>query len=175
MVVNVQVQPLAGFPEVTGAHELAWSYILDAVFADAYHAGLSALSINLPSQSLKVATELRAELSRREGDSGAEGVVLLGRSDTFPPNCRRAYSLWFGRLAPRALQRLQSRQVEGWDLQSHLSVFTLKARLWGVPIRLFKSMNRPDLVDRAMFVMRRDFASYQSTTSYYNLNIWSCR
>jgi len=173
MRTEIAVSALPGFPEVTGVHELAWSYLLDAIFADAYHAQLGVLHLQLPSQVLVSGAELRAALnSSREGSSGA-GVAVLGLDRTVPTGVRRAYLLSFGRLAPRALQVLPASTLPSWRLEHRLSTFTLKAKLWGIPIRLASGVSRPDLVDRAMFAMRQDFSRSGVTPSYYRLSTWS--
>mgnify|MGYP001095036867 CR=1 FL=1 len=173
MKTQIEVSALPGFPDVSGPHELAWSYLLDAIFADAYHAQLGILHLQLPSPSLVAGAELRAELSSaREGSSGA-GVALLGCDRTVPTGVRRVYLLRFGRLAPRGLQVLPAPDVTSWRLEHRLSTFTLKAKLWGIPIRVASGVGRPDLVDRAMFAMRQDFSRSGVASSYYRLSTWS--
>ncbi|MBS3933258.1 MAG: hypothetical protein KGZ35_02795 [Truepera sp.] len=76
-------------------------------------------------------------------------------------------------MAPRVLQKLSLRRLPGARLERTHGVFTLKARLWGIPIRLAGALNRPDLTDRAMFAMRRDFASSLDPSAYYQLSTWS--
>lgn len=172
MKLELTLHPIPGFPTPTGPHELAWSYILDAIFADAYHAAISHLHVSLPSERLSQAVTLRAELSARPDATGRKAVAILGQKRDLPAGYDRAYLLNFGAIAPRALQKL-SIGLPGARLERTQSIFTLRARLWGIPIRLAGALNRPGLVDRAMFAMRRDFASSRDPSAYYQLSTWS--
>jgi len=173
MVVEIHVRELAGFPDISGAHELSWSYILDAVFADAYHAGVDRLTCTLPTKALATAVQLRADLTQVvERPAGGTAVAELtgGAPPVELPD--RLYALSFGAAAPRRL-RAGPTVRPAMALSTSLSVFTLPARLWGVPLRLFAALRRPDLYDRASFAMRRDFARTDHVPAYYHLSVWS--
>lgn len=174
MNVEVSVSPLAGLPAPVGAHELAWSYLLDAVMADAHRRGLGALRVSVPEASLKADMHLRAALSRRErqaAEGPGVGAALLGSERVLPADATRLYSLEFGLLASGALRRVRT-ETRGWRLEEHLSVYCLSARLWGGPIRAAALLGRTDLGDRAMFGMRRAFASKHRHPAFYHLCIW---
>lgn len=177
MNVEVSVSPLAGLPAPVGAHELAWSYLLDAVMADAHRLALGALHVSVPAPDLSGELQLRAALSRGEQQPAGAGVgaALLGSERTpataVPADATRLYSLEFGVLAARALRRVRT-ETRGWRLEEQLSVYCLGARLWGVPIRAAALLGRADLGDRAMFGMRRTFASPRRRPAFYHLTIW---
>jgi hypothetical protein len=170
--VDVEVREIASLPAPSGQHELAWSYILDAVFADAYHAGVGYLKVLLPTAALMGDVEIRALVSRRMPQPEGRAIADLGGGKTLARDATRVYSLGFGTMAPRALRRLERNEPTGFTTVSHLSCFTPAARLWGIPIRLARSANRPDLVDRGMAEMRRSFAAERDPHAYYQLSVW---
>ena len=172
MNVTITHAPLPGLPAPTGPHELAWSYILDAVFADAYHAEIGHLHVILPTDLLKADVEVRALASRRTPTPEGRAVADLGGGETPLDDATRVYLLGFGTMAPRALHRLGRDEPAGFTSVSHLSCFTPAARLWGIPIRLARSVDRPDLVDRGMAAMRRSFAAERDPHAYYQLSVW---
>ena len=172
MNVTITHAPLPGLPPPTGPHELAWSYILDAVFADAYHAGVGHLRVILPTAALTGNVEIRALVSRRTPQPERQGVADLGGGETPVGDATRVYAMGFGTMAPSALRRLGRIEPPGFTSVSHLSCFTPAARLWGVPIRLAQSIGRPDLVDRGMAAMRRAFAAERDPHAYYQLSVW---
>lgn len=172
MHVTIKHAPLPGLPLPTGPHELAWSYVLDAVFSDAYHAGIGHLQVTLPFENLVPAVEVRAQLSRGMRPSAANATADLSGSLSQVTDATRVYLLGFGALAPRALRSIARCQTTGLTLVGHLSCLTPAARLWGIPIRLAQAMKREDLVDRSMAAMRRSFASERDPHAYYQLNVW---
>ena len=172
MNVTITHAPLPGLPPPTGPHELAWSYILDAVFADAYHAGIAQLQVILPTDRLTEDVEIRALLSRRPETPGGTAVADLGGGNPSFAGANRAYLLRFGTLAPRALRSLERSAPEGLTLASNLCCFTPATRLWGIPIRFASAASRPDLVDRAMAAMRRSFGAERDPHAYYQLTTW---
>lgn len=178
MKVEITISPIPNLPEPTRAHELAWFYLLDAVIADAYHTRLDVLRLSLPSDVLKGEAQLRGELSQDtsgvNGVGGRVGVALLGLKQVLPAEVQRAYVLHFGVLAPRALRRGKiSKKMHGWQLEQWLSIYSAQTYLHGLPIRLSLLLRRPDLYDRAMFAMRRDFVSEGRVPAYYHLSTWS--
>lgn len=173
--LELSLDPLVQLPAPVGAHELAWSYLLDAVIADAYGAGLSLLRLSLPAEGLEDEVRLRAALSRRAKGASRDaiGVALLGAAHLPPGDATRLYCVTFGLLAPRELRTLSVPVAAPWRLADELSVYCLPAQLWGGPIRLASLFNRPDLGDRAMFKMRRLFVRRGRYPAYYHLKIWS--
>jgi hypothetical protein len=165
------VSPLEHLPELTGPHELSWSYILDHIFADAFHARLAHLEVNLPAKSLEAAVRLRANLTPNKAGEKGNGFAALGVTISETPDVKRFYTLRFGSVAPISLRRTKP-YTSSAKLLSHLSIFTLQASLWGIPIRLGSMLNRPDLHDRAIYAMRRAFTSETSTPAYYHLSSW---
>lgn len=172
MNVEVSVNPLLSLPALHGAHELAWSYLLDAVFADAYHAELRMLRLSLPSTSLLDDVHTRAELSYR-GEGSGSGVALMSTQHAFVQGAQRVYHLEFGALAPGVLRGVIPFDVAGFRLERQLSVYSWQARFYGLPIRLSGWLKRPYLQDRAVATMRRAFACEGSVPAYYHLSIWS--
>ena len=158
-------------PAPTGPHELAWSYLLDGIFADAYAAGVGDLRVSLPIPQLQDLVELRAALTRSVPSADGRASALLG-ADREADDGARTYVLGFGSLAARTLRRLAPPALEGWTLATELSVFTLESRLWGLPIRAAGIAGRPDLVDRGMRAMRCAFARSGHRHAYYHLAVW---
>jgi hypothetical protein len=156
--LELELTPLDGFPALQGAQQLAWNYLLDRIFADAYHTGVNALHLTLPSEQLIAEAKLRAELTPSLGDRTAH--ALLTPASSTPVKADTLYTLHYGRLSPF----YQNKSVT----RAHhlLSVFTWQARVLGLPIRLLKS---PQLVDRAMVAMRQRFTSEQYVAAYYHL------
>lgn len=163
MELEVQLNPLPGFPALEGAHELAWSYLLDVLFADAYHAGVGRLEVVLPHPDLREGVGLRARLTPSSGDK--TGLALLAPAPSGKAD--RVYTLEFGLLAPARLRRTKPTRP-GKEPQGSLYVYTLRAKLAGLGMR---SPN-PAWADRAWRAVRQHFASTQSTPSFYRLLIW---
>ena len=172
MNVTITHAPLPGLPAPTGPHELAWSYILDAVFADAYHAGVGELQVILPTDRLTEDVEIRAQVSRRSAPGTRRAVANLAGGHGDYAAVDRAYQLRFGVMAPGVLRRVGQPRPGGLNQIMNLSCFTLAARLWGVPIRVAHAAKRPDLVDRAMAAMRRSFAAERDPYAFYQLSTW---
>ena len=173
MNVTITHALLPALPPPTGPHELAWSYILDAVFADAYHAGVTDLDVEVPTADLDEDVQLRAELSGQQSE-GSSRAVMTCRPDAVVPNeARKWYRLGFGRLAPAALRTPATAPPAGWRHRETWGYFTLAARFWGLPIRAAYVLRRPDLADRAMAAMRRRFARPGDRSAYYVLDVWS--
>jgi hypothetical protein len=158
MKLELAHTPLEGFPRLQGPHQLAWNYLLDKVFADAYHAGVGTLQLTLPSRDLVAEAELRASLTPARGDRTAR--ALLGSTNDFSKRADTLYLLRYGLLAGTLRQPNAG--------ASHLlSVFTWRARALGLPIRALG--RSPRLVDRASFAMREVFASDTFVPAYYHL------
>ncbi len=172
--VTTQVQARAGLPALTGAHELAWSFLLDQVFGRADHAGVAQLEVWLPQASLEPETSLRAELTRARGE--ARGLAMLDFG-TLSPHRLDGFDwvavLSGGTLAPRSLRG--NPRLQGFTLQERRYVLTWWVRVWGAGIRLAYLCRRPDLADRASFGMRRSFARAEPVAAFYVLSIWSRR
>lgn len=173
MELELTVRELPGLPAPRGAHQLAWAYLLDALFADAWQAGAAHLTLTLPHPELLPEVLLRAELSPPRGDATA--LALLAGPDTTEPGDGpvRIYGLDFGVLAPAALRRIRPPDPAGRRLVQQLWAYTWRARLLGVPMRLANELRRPHLADRAMFSMRQGFASDEPTPAYYRLRGWA--
>ena len=186
MRVNVSLAPVPHMPAIVGPHELSWNYILDQIFADAARQGVSDLDLTLPSAPLVEAAQLRASLTslEREAEGSSRAAAWLtgtkvaaAFSKTAPESVsdsayRRLYTLRFGALAPSSLRhRVHPRAP--WLEDSAMSIFSLPAKLWGLPIRFAYLFKRPDLADRAGFQMRRRFASERAVPAYYHLTTWS--
>lgn len=164
MELEVQLNPLPGFPYPEGAHELAWSYLLDAIFADAYHAGVSRLEVMLPHPALVEGFELRASLTPT-APGGKTGLALLAPGRT--AKAERTYTLEFGLLAPARLRRAKPVRP-GKEPEHSLYVYTLQAKLAGLGMRL----PSPASADWAWRAVRQNFASPQPTPSFYRLFTW---
>lgn len=188
MRVNVSLAPVPYMPAIAGPHELSWSYILDGIFADAAHQGVSNLDLTLPSEFLVEAVQLRASLTplQKEVKGSSRAVAWLtgtevaaSISNTAPEPLSdsaytRLYTLRFGALAPSSLRHRVHLRAP-WLEEHTTSIFSLPAKLWGLPIRFAYLFKRPDLADRAGFQMRRRFASEHSVLAYYHLTTWSHR
>lgn len=173
MKVDVRVRELPGMPEPNGPHALSWSYLLDAVFADAYHRRLASLRVLVPAAALAAEVEERADVTPPRPDTVGAGVAwLTGAPDAAEgaddgPEAR--YLLTFGRLAPRVLR--SSNGVPDPSMKDRLSVYTWRARLLGLSIRLAAMRRRPEAQDRALAAMRRAFACAGDAPAYYHLHL----
>ncbi len=151
--------------ETEGAHELALAHVLDAIFADAYHAGLETL-VWYGGRAWLPELELRAELTPIK-PSGLRGVIAVD-SVASVVNGERLY--WIRRrgsvraLAPGAWRRVS---IAGW--------YTPKVRWWGVAIRASRLIGRADWVDRTMAGMRADFGQDGDRRAEYQLAIYQRR
>ncbi|RIH82772.1 hypothetical protein [Calidithermus roseus] len=161
MKLEIRVEPLPGFPDLDGAHELAWGYLLDRVFGDAYQAGVGSLSLVLPHPTLAEWGWWRAEQTPARGER--TGFAALDGSR--PQSADRVYTLRFGLLAPAAL-RNRTRGVTP-RVESRLFVYTLPALLASLPMRL----SNPRLRDAGWLGMRRRFVSEKPVVAYYCLEI----
>ena len=173
MKVTITHSPLPGLPALAGPHELAWSYILDAVFADAYHAGVGHMEVLTPGPEYEELIRVRAELSASESTATKSALAQLGGSSLTTDNHTRIYGLGFGTLAPAPLRRTQQGPFTGFALVDVIGVYTPAAKMWGIPIRVAAVAGRRDLVNRALAAMRHQFAVRNSRHAYYVLRTWS--
>ncbi|RIH87285.1 hypothetical protein Mterra_01223 [Calidithermus terrae] len=162
MELHLRVEALPGFPGLDGAHELAWGYLLDRVFGDAYRSGVGSLTLVLPHPALEEWARWRAEQTPAKG--GRTGFAALDGSRPQPAD--RVYALGFGPLAPAALRR-RSPGLAPARLEARLYVYTLPALLASLPMRL----NAPRLRDVGWLGMRRHFVSEKPVAAYYRLEI----
>jgi hypothetical protein len=163
MKLELALTPLEGFPSLQGAHQLSWNYLLDKVFADAYHAGVGTLQLTLPSHDLVAEAELRAHLTPARGDKTARAILGSNSTNSFSKTADTLYLLRYGLLAGSLFRN----HTAGSRASHLLSVFTWQARAFGLPIRALG--RSPQLVDRASFAMRRVFASDTFVPAYYHL------
>lgn len=172
MKVSVTIAPLAGLPAPVGAHELAWSYLLDAVMADAYTRELAVLHVVLP-QPLGAAVTLRAKLGTQspQVSGGRTGVALFGSSPSLPEGTTRLYRLTFGYLASFT-SPCPTPLSGSWHLTQQLSIYCLPAYLWGGLIRVANFFGNRALSDWAMYRMRQSFARRYRHPAFYQLTIW---
>lgn len=171
MKLELSITPVAAFPKLDGPHKLAWQYLLDTIFAEAYHAGVGKLNVSVPSEALVPELELRAELTPALGNS--VGIAMLGATMSPPPQAQKAFTLAYGSLAPKALRTAGTARLEGWQLKQSLYVLTWQVKALGLPMNLLNQWRAPHLADPAMFAMRGSFARSKSTPSYYRLCEWT--
>lgn len=156
--------------EVAGPHELAWSVMLDSVFADAFHAGVRNLTVSLSHSDLMDHAKLRAELTPTRGDRTA---ILCQTFDMLAdPIYDLAYTIEHGGVLGGAIQKRQLIASHSWTARQQTWVYTWRSRLIGIPIRIANMMGRADQVDRQMRRMRGVFVSRKPTISYYHLTVW---
>jgi hypothetical protein len=173
--LELHMQLIEHYPAPVGAHGLAWSYLLDNLFADAYAHNVTTMTVVLPHQGLVALCERRAHLSAQAALPHAGGTAL---AQFAPTNAfgelrvDRFYSLEHGLLAPRHLRTDQVKRTN-WQLDAQLFVLTWQVKLWGAAMKLLNQAQRPQLADRATFAMRRYFASATPTPSFYILRGWS--
>jgi len=170
--VHLKVDPLPGYPNPVGPHGLAWSYLLDTVFADAYHANVGSLELVLPSAALEHEVKLRVMLTVPKGAGVGSAVAAFRGAAVERVGARRLYTLHYGPLAPRELRRSCPASPVGWVCDKTLFVWTLRARALGASMRLFNGLRQPQLGDRAMFAMRHAFSSPTWTPAFYELKSW---
>jgi len=175
--VDIDIRPLEGYPQPEGAHGLAWSYLLDNIFADAYAHHLERLVMVLPHEALEPLCHARATLSRSNiAERGkAQGSGLAALTPDVPASLEemtRFYSLDYGLLAPSPW-REHRHTPDDWQLDAQLYVLTWQVKMWGFAMKILNQINRPHLADRATFAMRASFASALPTPSFYELRGWS--
>lgn len=167
---------IPGMPRQDGPHELAWSYILDHIYADAFHSGITSLRAYIPTTEICGQLELRSRLSGSRQHVGGESSAVI-RVDSFGPepprDAVRMYTIRFGVLAPRILRPITQPAKTGWKLDRTLSAFTWKAHMFSIPIRLAGFLRRPDLIDRAQTAMRKFFITEKIVPAFYHLEIWN--
>ena len=147
-----------------GPHNLARSHLLDAVFSDAYHAGLDELAWH-GGRAGFTDLVLTGTLTLVR-PSGRRGLILLGACPEVV-DADRVYWIQSGwRSAYRGWPR------PGWKRVSRYRLFSARSRWWGVPIRIAGVLSRPDWVDRSMARMRQDFGLDGVGRAYYTLSIW---
>lgn len=173
MRIEVEVTRVPGLPSPDGAHALAWSCILDEVFADAFMHGITDLEMVLPCEALRDAAEIRADLTSGGRTPGGTAAALLTGAHEAPPPVSRVYVLSFGVVAPRGLRRLRPPVPVGGVPEQTLSVLSWQARGLGIPIRLSGLLKQPNLSDRFMYVMRRRFVAPGHVPAYYHLTTWT--
>lgn len=173
MKVELDVRPLPGFPRLEGPHALSWSYLLDHVFSDAYTQRLKTLQMVLPSPQLEEEVALRCERMGAPTGLRGTGLAVLDGEPVPSSGVERLYGLEFGVLAPLALRPKTKPTAQPFHHTNYrISVYTLQARLLGLPLRLALTLNRPDLYDRTTFRLRHAFAHQGHTPAYYHLNTW---
>lgn len=176
MDIHLKIDSLPGYPELSGAHGLAWSYLLDTIFADAYHAKVASLQLVLPSAALEHEATLRVMLSPPKAAGTGEAVAALGAVPEEAGKARRLYTLHYGLLAPRHLRNLPSADpntdLVEWVCEGQLFVLTWQVRALGVSMRFWNGLRQPQLGDRAMFAMRHAFATPTPTLAFYELRSW---
>lgn len=170
MQVDIEITPNPGLSRVVGAHELAWCYIFDAIFADAYATGIRELDFVLPTAALVREVELRAEMTPAlpAATGTARAVLTNVRAERGPD---RVYTLHLGLTAGRIPWHSAVRPT-GYVRQSGLSVFTWRARFLGIAIRLAHALDRPALADRTMYTVRKFFIGRRTAPAYYHLSVW---
>lgn len=172
---------LPGLPNPDGAHRLAWSYLLDAVCADAYHAGVGQLDIQLPAsfeQEIRAREPFPDTSVTGASHPAAATAATLSHVAPVDGSVIRYYRLRFGPLAPATLRAATSGTSGGgappdFDHIATLYVYTLRTRLLGVPMRLLNLLDRPQPADRALIALRYAFASTHPTPAYYLLETWA--
>lgn len=164
MIVSCRLAAQAPYPlPVGGAHALAWTYILDWIFSDAYHAKVRHLECHLGWAHLDHELSLRGSLSG-PGRGSAIAVAWLGASGALSKRASRLYVVHSRCIAPGE---------PGWSLRGHYFIYTWGSRLWGIPIRLATWAGRPDWDDRMMYRMRRGFIAPHRAPCRYQLAIWN--
>jgi hypothetical protein len=171
MRVLIEQASVPGFAIPRGAVELAWTYLLDEIFADAWEANLDELTVFLPGEGLAAAVRLRAGLiPDREGAMG-RGIALLAPGPRPDPGAARTYRCRYGLFAPRAL-RSRSVRPDGEIRVRSTNIFTWRARLWGLCMRLGTALRTPALTDLAAVASRRSFVGGRGP-SYCRLSVWT--
>ena len=148
--------------ESEGAHELALAHVLDAIFADAYRAGLETLVWH-GGRAWLSELELRAELTPVKV-SGRRGVIAV---DSVPPVADEERLYWIRRRGS-----VRARAPGDWRLVRVARWYTPKVRWWGVAIRASRLIGRSDWVDRTMAGMRADFGQDGDGRAAYRLAVY---
>lgn len=155
-----------GLPPLLGPHLLAWTALLDEVFADAYHHELETLHFAVPDAVLEEPISLRADLTPTREDATGVGSVIVGSSGTHPTSATRRYRVRFGMRG----------FIFGWATQpgmTRLTAFTLRAAAWSAPIRLARLLGDPHLQDHFHYAMRAGFTDDRHGRAFYSLTVSS--
>lgn len=148
--------------KLEGPHELAWSMMLDVIYADAYRHDIGDIRFAVGIDELHEEIALREGFARHNtADHAAAWLCKQGVA----ADEHRLY------LVERVGDSVQI--PAKWALDRTYYVFTWRARWMGVFIRLAQALRQPQWVDKAMYRMRKVFFSERATPSYYKLHIWT--
>lgn len=175
MNVVIERDDRTSLPRPVGGHELAWSHMLDAAFADAYLHDIGELRVAVPRGGIADMAEVRARAALAVEKTEA-GVALLCLKRAPAREITRLYRIDLGVLArcPK-VQRCKPKETDSWRLERSIYTYTASAAIWGVGSRLAARYAGPALADRCHLSMRRDFISSRPSVAFYVLSFWSRR
>ena len=173
MKLTLSTRPVLPRAPDNGAHRLAWAAIADMVFADAYHAGVGELVAHLPMPEMEDAFALRAELTCPKGNRSA--LISSGLYDVADYEFSRVYTIEHGGVVRGRIRAHASVMQHQWVARHQIWVYTLRSRLFGIPIRLALLAGRPRFADQMSFQSRRAFVSRRPALAYYHVTVWEAK
>jgi hypothetical protein len=174
VIVNVEVDESIGFPAPTDGHNLAWGYILDSVFADAYLQGISELTVWLPRYEISRMAQTRAASMGTRPHKLRLPAAFCRHDRAALAGISRLYRLQPGTLLRQpTTYRRASIPLFGWRMEQILYVYTWRAVMWGVSSRVATRVIGNHLADTCHYSMRQAFTSPVVTPAFYVLSIWS--
>lgn len=161
-------------PDLIGAHKLAWSYLLDYIFADTYHHHVDILELSVPNLGVAREVNERTTVTPSSSRSVSSAFAQLSFSNDMPPQAQRIYRLHFGVLAPVSLRRHHRPTVlAGRTRVASLYVYTWQALMLGIPMRLGNALSCPHWADRSLAKIRQTFTTTDSCPAFYRLDTWT--
>lgn len=152
MSMQISTIPTHPVPALTGAEELSWHYILNLIFSHAYHLGCESIHFMIPDSSpLRTMIELRQRAAGLMADrSGKTALAWCLPGQGVSQAQINKYQYVFS-LTPPSLPSTQ--------ILTQYSIWTYRARIYGLAIRLTESWNvakRDYFMNRAngVFVMQ---------------------
>ncbi|MCY0899347.1 MAG: hypothetical protein OWU33_10520 [Firmicutes bacterium] len=149
---------------------LAWQYLLDIMLNDAYRAHLRHLEVYSRWDSWVAGRGIESS-APGSTEVPSDGIALLAVPwpvRAFTLSFQRAYVLSDGWVSPTSLG-------PGYQLDQQYFLGTWRAQLAGGLMRVGEVLRRPELVDRAVWRVRREFLSATPTLARYKLCVFRSR
>lgn len=163
MNVTWSMRPRLGQEEAP--NEIAWQYALDIVLGHAYTHDVERLRCISRWRPIPGLMENPLEMSRTS-PVHEDALALFGVGPQWPPQARTVYIF-------DTSQRASSVHPPGsWVLKDHYYLYTHRAKVFGVLMRIARWLSRPDIEDWAVFRVRRHFIAKSPTFASFRLAIW---
>ncbi len=148
-------------------HELAWQYALDMVLAHAYTHRITHLQCVSPWQPIVGLIKPNPGMHVAPNHD-EEAIAFFGVRPTWPLTAQTIYV--FNESPVTQLNAL--RPPPPWVLRERYYVYTHRAKVFGLLMRMAQWMRRPDIEDWAVFRVRRNYVSRSPRHASYRLAVW---